>query len=60
MKRDVVRDLSGQIRKKFNAFDCVVLLGPRQVGKTYLSRWLIKENGPNSLYELLPVSRTPS
>jgi predicted AAA+ superfamily ATPase len=50
MKRPVVRDLSDQIRRKFESFDCVVLLGPRQVGKTYLSRALIKESGPNGQY----------
>ena len=50
MKRDVVRDLSGQIRKKFKSSDCVVLLGPRQVGKTYLSRELLKESGPKGQY----------
>ena len=50
MKRDVVRDLSGQIRKKFESSDCVVLLGPRQVGKTYLSRGLIAESGPKGQY----------
>lgn len=50
MKRDVVRDLSGQIRTKFESVDCVVLLGPRQVGKTYLSRGLIAESGPTGQY----------
>lgn len=50
MKRDIVRDLSSQIRKKFESSDCVVLLGPRQVGKTYLSRGLIEESGPNGQY----------
>lgn len=43
MNRPIVRDLSGRIRQRFEAYDCVVLLGPRQVGKTYLSRGLIKE-----------------
>ncbi len=50
MKRDIVRDLSDQIRKKFESVDCVVLLGPRQVGKTYLSRGLIKDSGPHGQY----------
>ncbi len=50
MKKFLFRDAKGSIELALENFNCVLLLGPRQVGKTELSRKVGEEIGTAALY----------
>lgn len=46
----IVREIASLVRHRLDQMPCVVLLGPRQVGKTTLALSLRDELGPNAIY----------
>jgi uncharacterized protein len=46
----IQRAIGARIRARLQAMPAVVLLGPRQVGKTTLARAIAQENGDSALY----------